>query len=162
VVWKRFAAALASALATLVVTVPAAFASGNPDRQLLPAPPDITAPFCGPTVGDILGHVAVDREYIKTYVEADGVIRQMVEGYQQDVFTVLATGRSVSFNASGPGILTFYPNGDAVFVFEGHTLFGDPVHGGLVVYTGLVDIDTTTGTVASNKGGATDLCAELT
>ena len=157
----RLVAAAGLGLTGVWLGAAAVLAAGNPDRQPSPTPPDITAQFCGPGLGDITGHVTVNREYVKTFVDRDGVVRQMIEGYQQDVFTVIATGKSISFNASGPAVLTFYPNGDIVFVLLGRTLFGDPVNGSLVLYTGLVNFDPTTGTVASHEGGATDLCTLL-
>jgi hypothetical protein len=160
-IWKRVLFALAASISMTGLVTASAVAGGNPDRQPLPTPPDIVAPFCGPAMGDILGHVAVNREYIKTYESSDGAVRQMIEGYQEDVFTVLATGKTATINASGPAVLTFYPNGDVVFVLEGRTLFGDPVRGGLFLYTGLVAIDTSTGTVASHEGDVIDLCAVL-
>jgi hypothetical protein len=50
-------------------------AAGNPGREFLPAPPDIVGPFCGDAVGDIVAHVAVQREYIKTFTSSNGVVR---------------------------------------------------------------------------------------
>ena len=34
------------------VTSAGVVASGNPGREFLPAPPDITGPFCGDAIGD--------------------------------------------------------------------------------------------------------------
>lgn len=143
------------------VTSAGVVAAGNPGREFLPAPPDITGPFCGDAIGDIVAHVAVQREYIKTFTSNNGVVRYGIEGYQLDTFTVVATGKSVSVNASGPATITDYPNGTETFVLLGHTVYVNPPSGGIFLYTGPVIIDTTTGQIASHRGGVKDICLLL-
>lgn len=158
--FKRLVGVLALSSALVWLGGAAAQAAGNPDRQVLPPPPDLTFPFCGAATGDILAHVSIDREYIKTYTLSGNVIHYKVEGYQQDQFTVLATGKQLFVNASGPGDIWIYPD-RVVQILQGHTLYGAPPDGGLFLYTGLVDVDTTTGTIAGNNGHVIDLCPSL-
>ena len=154
-------AVLLSALA-VSMTSAGVLAAGNPDRQPFGTPPDVVGPFCGASVGDIIGHVAIQREYIKTFTSSNGVTRYMVEGCQQDSFTVVATGKSISVNASGPGVITDYPNGTETLQLFGYTIFvAIPPAEALLLYTGNVVANTSNGTITSHKGGVKDLCLQL-
>jgi len=151
-------------LSALVVSMTSAgvLAAGNPERQPFGTPPDVVGPFCGAAVGDILGHVAIQGEYIKTFTSSNGVIRLGVEGYQLDTFTVIATRKTISVNASGPGVITIYPNGTETLQLRGHTVFvAIPPAEALLLYTGNVVADLSNGTIASNTGGVKDLCPLL-
>ncbi len=158
---KRLLASLAVLSVLFWLGTTSALAAGNPDRQPLPSPPDVIGPFCGTAIGDIVAHVAVQREYIKTFSSSNGVTRYGIEGYQLDTFTVVATGKSVSVNASGPASITDYPDGTEIFVLLGHTIYVNPPTGGIFLYTGRVTVDTTTGQIASHIGGTKDICALL-
>jgi hypothetical protein len=160
---KRVLATLAISSAVLWLGLAPALAAPNPNsgRVLLSPGSDLTGPFCGTATGDILAHVAVDREYVKVFISADGTERDMVEGYQQDQFTVVATGKTVFVNASGPGTITFHPDGTIDFVLQGHTVWLNPPDGGLWLLHGLVHWDLTTGMPATTSGTITDICALL-
>jgi hypothetical protein len=161
--FRRLFAAIAISSAVLWLGAGAAEAAGNPGRTVLPAPPDLTGPFCGAALGDVLAHVSIDREYIKTYTNSAGVIRLQVEGFQQDVFTVLRTGKTISINASGPAVITIYPSGAMTEVLQGRTAYlVAPPGVGLFLITGLAVFDTSTGSLLSSTGNTTDLCSLLT
>jgi hypothetical protein len=157
----RLAAIAGLSSALLCVGSIGALAAGNPGRQPLPTPPDVTGPFCGATLGDIVAHVAVQREYIKTFTTSNGVVRYGIEGYQQDVFTVVGTLKSITVNASGPATITDYPDGTETFVLLGRTIYVNPPSGGIFMYTGRTVVDTTTGQIAKHIGGTKDICAAL-
>jgi hypothetical protein len=161
--WFRRAPIAVALWATAVsVTSAGVLAAGNPGREPLPAPPDVVGSFCGDPVGDIVAHVAVQRQYIKTFTSNNGVVRYGIEGYQLDTFTVVATGKRVSVNASGPATITDYPDGTETFVLMGHTVYVNPPGGGIFLYTGKLVFDTTTGQIISFSGGVKDICALLT
>jgi hypothetical protein len=156
--FKRLLVALALSSAFACLGSAPALAAGNPGRQPSPAP-DMTGSWCGDAVGPILEHAIVNREYLKVYVSADGTERDMVEGFLDTQLTVLATGKTLLVNSSGPGSITF--SGDSVtFVTQGHTLWSNdgPLMTGIWLFTGLVTWDTYPPTV---HGSTTDICAEL-
>jgi len=134
-------------------------ASGNPGRQFLPPPPDVVGPVCGQAMGTIVGHVTIDREYIKTYTFSNGVTKLEVNGTQID--TITGNGKTVTINTSGPGSITFFPNGNVVEVLQGHTLYFNLPDKGIFLFDGLVVVDTANGTIASHDGHVTDVCALL-
>ena len=71
--FKRLLASLAVLSVLFWLGTTSALAAGNPDRQPLPSPPDVIGPFCGTAIGDIVAHVAVQREYIKTLSSSKGL-----------------------------------------------------------------------------------------
>jgi hypothetical protein len=96
-----------------------ASAAGNPDRQPSPTPPDIVVDVCVPSVGPVLAHITVNREYVKTFTEADGTITSAINGAAFGTFTRLSNGAVVTVNASGPATLTVHPDGVVTFVNRG-------------------------------------------
>ena len=156
---RRVLAVLGVLSALVWVGSAAANAAGNPGRQPLPTPPDVVGPLCGEAMGTIVAHVSVDRQYIKTFTAKDGTVKYQVNGFA--AVTVSGNGKTVTVNASGPGSITLYSDGNVAFVLEGHTIYLAPPSGGVWVYTGLVLFDANTGTVISHNGHTTDVCALL-
>ena len=159
--WRRPLIVLAASSIFLWLGATPVLGAGNPDRQPAGTPPDVVAPLCGAALGDVLAHISINRQFQKTYVSADGTVRLTFQGYVEGVFTAVATGKSVTVNGSGPATLVFFPNGDSLFVLEGHTLVLNPPDQGIFLYTGLVHYDLATGTVSSFTGHRTDICALL-
>ena len=163
--WKEMSALSKSLAATVVALVlglsasVGASASGNPDRQLFPPPPDLVGPLCGAAMGTIIAHVSVDREYIKTYVSSNGTTKYEVNGTQID--TITGNGKTVTINASGPGSITIFPDGKVVQVLQGHTSYFNTPDKGIFLFDGLVVVDTSNGTIAGHNGHVTDVCALL-
>jgi len=155
---KTSAAALVALVFGLSAAVSAS-ASGNPGRVPLPPPPDVVGPVCGQAMGTIVAHISVDREYIKTYTFSNGTTKYEVNGTQTD--TITGNGKTITINASGPGSITFFPDGNVVEVLEGHTIYFNTPDKGIFLFDGLVVVDTSNGTIASHNGHVTDVCALL-
>jgi hypothetical protein len=150
-------------LAIALSTLPAG-AAGNPDRQFAPVP-DVVIEFCDiagrHVTGPILAQATINQEYAKTFTSRDGTVRIAFNGRLVDTFTRLETGQSVTFNASGPGTLTFYPDGNVTIVSRGLAVVGNPT--GIWIYAGRLDIDPATGLVLPSSAGKqkADICALL-
>jgi hypothetical protein len=130
-------------------------AAGNPDRQPLGPGPDVTV-HCPQGYTGVL-HDQVAKEYAKTFVERDGTVRVRVEGRLLETFT--GNGKTLNFNGSGPGTITFYTDGSVSAVFNGLSVRIRPY--GLWVYTGRVTVDPATGNILTHSGTIRDICAEL-
>ena len=160
--WLRRAliVAVLSALAASV-TSSAALAAGNPDRQPLPSPPDVSDTFCGAGVGMVLAHVSVNRVYAKSFLGKDGTLRIEFNGFAQS--TVTTAKKSLSFNSSGPATLTFYPDGTMTLIGKGHSFVINPTgpNTGILLVTGRISVDPNTNDVTVLSGNVTDVCALL-
>jgi hypothetical protein len=151
---RIFAAALVSSALVWLVSA-AALAAGNPDREPLPTPPDVTV-SC-PQGFSALAHVSINKEYSKVFVLADGTIKMLVNG--DAVTTAAANGKVLTLNSSGPAQVYFRPDGVTV-VAEGHLIYIGAGFQGMWVYTGHVVIDSS-GNIVSATGHVTDVCAAL-
>ena len=136
-----------------------ASAAGNPDRQPSPTPPDIVVDVCVPSVGPVLAHITVNREYVKTFTEADGTITSAINGAAFGTFTRLSNGAVVAVNASGPATLTVHPDGVVTFVNRGLLVAINST--GIWQYAGNSVVDPATGIVLSHSGRVTDICQLL-
>ena len=136
-----------------------AAAAGNPGRQPSPTPPDIVVDVCGPSVGPVLAHITVNREYVKTFTEADGTIRIAINGAAFGTFTRLSNGTVVSVNASGPATFTIRPDGVVTFVNRGLLVAINAT--GIWQYAGDSVVDPASGLVLSFTGRVIDICALL-
>ncbi len=139
----------------------------DPKHVFLPAPPfDFAA--CGTTVH---AEFPVDNEYAKVTTLPDGTVVQQISGSFKAELTNKLTGQQIDVNASGPGTLTLYTNGDALFEGRGRSLIfftpqaatanGLPE---LFLSSGPIDIFFPAGGVAQvqhKNGNVRDLCAEL-
>ncbi len=75
--------------------------------------------------------------------------------------TITGNGKTITINASGPGSITIFPDGNVVEVLEGHTIYFNTPDKGIFLFDGLVVVDTSSGTIASHNGHVTDVCALL-
>jgi hypothetical protein len=151
----------AFALFAIVLTATSigASAAGNPNRQPSPTPPDIVVDVCIPSVGPVLAHITVNREYVKTFTEADGTVRYAINGANFGTFTRLSTGAVVSVNASGPVTITMHPDGTVTVVSGGLLVAINST--GIWQYAGKSVVDPATGIVLSHNGRVTDICQLL-
>jgi hypothetical protein len=144
-------------------------ANNDPHRVFLPAGPvDLPAGFCSfPTHYDVVAN----KEYGKITTLPDGTTVIVLTGSFKMSATNVDTGESVLLNASGPGTITFYPDGSFTVDGTGHWLIfnlaTDAAQFGLpaVMLTSGQFHETfdATGTLTelSVTGGVTDVCAEL-
>ena len=160
-----------SAAAACAIAVASASANNDPHRFFLDSSPmDFPASFCGFPV-----HVeaVVNKEYAKVSQGADGSTILKITGSLFDRATNEDTGKSITFNASGPVTLTFSPDGTTLTI-QGRGLtgafapnlteFGFPSN--IVVFSGpaLATVDLATGAVISLAGQphvVLDVCAAL-
>jgi hypothetical protein len=138
-----------------------AVGAGNPGRTPLPNPPDVVGPLCGPTIGTVVAHISVNREYIKTFTQKDGTVRLEINGFAES--TVTANGKTLSFNSSGPASITIHPDNTVTNVGQGHAFVIGPTgpNTGILVVTGRITVDPNTGNVIVLSGHVTDVCALL-
>lgn len=62
------------------------------------------------------------KEFITTYFDQDGnPIRQTITGRLTHNLTNLDTGKTIFYNVSGPGHITFFENGSVDFVLGGRS-----------------------------------------
>jgi hypothetical protein len=148
---------VAAAVAAAAVIVP--WAGGvRPTRE--PAPfPDFSGRFCPGF--DVLVHAVVNREILTTF--GDG--RVLITGTFKVALTNLATGKTVTVNASGPA---FISSDSTTGTFRGRTLivaeagtFGPGTPAEVTLLSGVLAVDFTTNTLTSRQGSAEDLCAVL-
>ena len=154
---RRIAFALVIATAVFAAAAATALAGGNPGRQPLGPGPDVTIQ-CPQGYTGVL-HDQVNIEYVKTHVEADGTLREQINGRLLETFT--GNGKVVTFNGSGPGTITFFPDHSITAIFQGLTVRVPRALDGLWVYTGRVSVDPATGNILSHSGTIRDICAEL-
>jgi len=151
------------------MTTGAVLAGGNPGRTPnLPLPDPYTAAMCGTDIGDVTVSVdaATFNEYIKVFTYKDGSTRLQFNGYLAQ--TVVGNGKTLHFNASGPGAIFLTPdNIISRIVTQGHLFYigppGSPQQG-LFLYTGrtvLVVLPDGIAVVSSYSGNRTDVCALL-
>jgi hypothetical protein len=146
-----------------------ALANNDPHRVFLPgAPLDLPAGFCSfPTHYDVVA----DKEYGKFTTLADGTVVLHETGSFKVRATNVDSGASVLLNASGPGTITFPPDGTTHVAGNGHWLitnlaadaapFGLP---GVMLTSGVLHetLDASfTPTALSVTGHVTDVCAAL-
>jgi len=93
----RSVGAVVLVLAGLWLTAVGGAAAGNPDRQALPAPPDVSV-AC-PQGFSATAHAAINGEYISTFTMPDGTTRLQIEG--RFVTTVTGNGRTLTLATAG-------------------------------------------------------------
>jgi hypothetical protein len=98
-----------------VVTASPALARG-PKWQIVPAAPfTIDASFCGFAVEV----VPTTNEFIKLLKTPDGSVIELLTGSAFASLTNLATGKTITENVSGPGTVTFFPDGSVTTAAKG-------------------------------------------
>jgi len=161
---RLFAAlGLAIAFAWLGSTSAAAAAhTGTP----VPPPPTLQGNFCGD-----LGLITVSADAdswnatMKSFTSNDGTVRLLFTGHQRTI--VQGNGKTLTFDSSGPGRVTIYPDQTVTVAGTGHLFYIGPPgtpQAGIFLYSGVtvIDIsDPTNATVSSYKGNKLDVCKLL-
>jgi hypothetical protein len=166
------AAVLALTAAVMVLIGPAsASANNDPHRIYLAAAPfDFPASFCGFPV-----HVEfpVNKEYAKVSTGPDGSTIYKITGSLFVSLTNTVTGKTSTVNVSGPGTVTFSPDGTtATYDITGLSLLYGPnvtqlgFPSNIVLTSGPLQatVDLTTGAVTSmarKPHARLDVCAAL-
>jgi hypothetical protein len=105
----------------LVLLLPASPASADkPLREPFPSGDIVISGSCA---FDVFLHTIENKEVNKTYFDKDGnPIQQIVNGRLVVELTNVETGKSIVYNISGPGHLTFFEDGSLEFVLGGRSL----------------------------------------
>ena len=163
---------LSTAIGTLMFLVAASPAGAGTKRQPVgfpsPNPFVLTAPdYCD---FNVLVDVVSTKEYFTSTLNADGSTTLKVTGSAFVTVTNEATGKTLSYNISGPGTETFYPSGAFSADLEGPELLWT-THANS--YDGVPTLSYTTGHVTFSvdqygktiayhlDGHRTDVCAAL-
>jgi hypothetical protein len=164
--FRRVLAVLAVASGCVWMGSALVTAAGNPKPTPVPPPPTLQDYFCG-DLGLIT--VAADADSwkatLKTFTSSDGTVRLMFTGHQSTI--VSGNGKTLTFDSSGPGVITIQPDGTVTFRGEGHLFYVGPpgtVQAGIFLYSGLTTIDVsdpTNAIVSSYAGNKLDICALL-
>jgi hypothetical protein len=104
-----------------MVTAAPALARG-PKWQFNPPPSGpiiLPADFCG---FQIEATFPADKEYIKLLKTADGSMTFLITGRLTLINTNLSTGKTITANISGPGKVTFFPDGSILSAATGHNI----------------------------------------
>ena len=154
--FRRLVATLALSSAFACLGSGTTVAAGNPDRQPLPTPGDLTI-SCAQGF-DAIAHVVSNNEYLLSFTRSDGTQVFMVNGFF--AASISGNGKSVLFNASGPATFVFRPDGSQTIVDRGLVLYITPDLTDISLLTGRVTLDAA-GNIASHTGTTTDVCALL-
>jgi hypothetical protein len=141
----------------LAAAVPAA--ADGPIRVPVPFGPPVVVSVCMPAF-EILVAATADNEVSKMFYENGRLAKIITTGSLQLTVTNLTSGKTISENVSGPGFVTFNPDGSAKFVITGLSLgqLGDLATSGRIVFDIAPD---GTVTLASPVHHSTSLCAAL-
>jgi hypothetical protein len=156
---------LLSALA-VSMTSAGVLAAGNPGPTPVPPPPTVQGNFCG-DLGLITASADVDswNATMKTFTSKNGSVELLFTGHQRTI--VQGNGKTLTFDSSGPGRITIYPDGTVTLAGTGHLFYIGPPgtpQPGIFLYSGatVIDIsDPTNATVSSYHGNKLDVCALL-
>jgi hypothetical protein len=166
---RRLLAPLALA-SVLVASLVAPAAAARPTREPYPFPEEgILLPAGDVCDFEVLLEAVVNQEYLIVFpADEEGRQRSIVSGRLVERVTNVATGESLTYNVSGPGIFWANPDGTTDMQMHGRNMlwfFKGERHGpGLYVTTGLVrqtlEAD---GTIpnAEIRGRMIDVCAAL-
>lgn len=162
---------LASAVGLLALTgvwlgAVAVLASGNPQPTPIPPPPTLQDNFCG-DLGLITVSANADswNATQKTFTSKDGTVELLATGHQQTI--VQGNGKTLTYDSSGPGRITIFPDGTVTFAGTGHLFYIGPPgtpQAGIFLYSGATVIgfsDPTNAIVTSYSGQKLDVCAVL-
>jgi hypothetical protein len=103
-----------------VVTAAPALARGPKWQFNAGQPFTVPADFCGFQIGVSF---PVDKEYFKVLKAADGSMTLLVTGSLTLSNTNLSTGKIITANISGPGKITFLPDGSVITEETGRAVY---------------------------------------
>ena len=103
-----------------VVTAAPALARGPKWQFNAGQPFTVPADFCGFQIGVSF---PVDKEYFKVLKAADGSMTLLVTGSLTLSNTNLSTGKTITANISGPGQITFLPDGSVITEETGRAVY---------------------------------------
>ena len=105
-----------------VVTAAPALARGPKWQFNAPPPGPIILPadFCGFPIGVSF---PADKEYFKLLKTADGSMTFLITGALRVTNTNLSTEKSITSNISGPGKITFFPDGSVTTEETGRAIY---------------------------------------
>jgi hypothetical protein len=104
-----------------VVTAAPALAGRGPKWQFNAGQPfTVPADFCGFQIGVTF---PVDKEYFKVLKAADESMTLLVTGSLTLTNTNLSTGKTITANISGPGKITFLPDGSVITEETGRAIY---------------------------------------
>jgi hypothetical protein len=105
--------------AALILAAAAPASADKPLREPFPQGDFIISGSCD---FDVLAHTIEDNVVSKTYFDDDGnPTRQILNGRLVNELTNLETGKSIVYNISGPGFITFFEDGSVDFVLGGRS-----------------------------------------
>ena len=106
--------------AALILAAAAPASADKPLREPFPAE-DFT--ISGSCDFDVRVHTVEDKVFAKTYFDNDGnPTRRILNGRLVNELTNLETRKSIVYNISGPGFITFFEDGSVDFVLKGRAL----------------------------------------
>ncbi len=125
-----------------------------------PSPVPLPFTFVGLCQFPVLAQAVINGEFTISFVNQNGVlVKKIVAGAFIVTFTNLSNNTSITKNISGPGIITFNPDGSLTLDILG-TEFGFPP--GPTIGAGRTVIQISpTGVVVSQVGNYTSLCTLL-
>ena len=139
---------LVLSLLTLLLLAPASTAWARGDGWEPLANEPFTVEACGTTVDATF---PMNKEYQQVTTDAEGNQHIKVTGALKVTLTDTATGRSVTYNISGPGTSIAYANGDFLFDATGRNLwFLTPEQ---AAATGLPQLFVTSGPISGRRIG---------
>jgi hypothetical protein len=168
---RAMRALLTTVAAVMFLVVTAQASADNPGREPIPLPEPFTLPagqYCSGF--DVLVTYTRMNEYVTTIDNPDGSTTIYVTGNAAATVQNTTTGKTLSFNISGPGTETFYSDGSLTANVGGPNLFYTTQTNS---YPGVPPIIYTTGHVTfsvaasgittsfHNSGHLTDVCAAL-
>jgi hypothetical protein len=103
-----------------VVTASPALARGPQWQFNTGQPFTVPADFCGFQIGVSF---PVDKEYFKVLKAADGSMTLLITGALTLTNTNLNTGKTITANISGPGTVTFFPDGSITTEETGRAVY---------------------------------------
>lgn len=169
-------APLAACLAALAPVLVAGPASASPPVPYLePTTPFVlpgtsTAGTDGVCAFPVLVSYSGVRQHVRSSTLPDGTIVSQIEGSASITVTNDVSGKTLTYNASGPGTVTVHPDGSFSFIAHGTNLFWTTVGNSapgvpqLEFATGLISVSVaSSGRTLSHslQGTSTDVCAAL-
>src|SRR5512132_54189 len=108
---RTYRAVLVAVVSSLAMLALAAPANAEDPREELPTPEPIVLEGYCPGFTAVVTYTAFNQYIISTTTASDGTTTLKITGHAQVTVTNQTTGKSVSYNISGPGTIVIYPDG---------------------------------------------------